>query len=139
MSPMMSRPAERAICAIGCGLGWVCGMPGLMTSAAIPDQSATARSTMVTPAFSAASRVLALSSQAATSAPARASACAATRPERPRPSTAKRSPFCAARSIIRSPQLQGGEADEAEEDRDDPEADDDGWLLPALLLEVVME
>ena len=41
--------------------------------------------------------------------------------------------------IAASPELQGREAGDREDRGDDPEADDDGRLLPALLLEVVVQ
>src|SRR6185437_10767613 len=43
------------------------------------------------------------------------------------------------RSIIRSPQLQGGEAHHREDGGNDPEAEDDGRLGPTLLLEVMVQ
>ena len=36
-------------------------------------------------------------------------------------------------------QLQGGETNQGQDRGDDPEADDDGRLLPALLLEMMMQ
>src|ERR1700704_115454 len=61
------------------------------------------------------------------------------RPERASPSTTNDEPFRMPRSIIRSPQLQGGEAGHRQDGGDDPETKDDGGLGPALLLEVMMQ
>ena len=61
------------------------------------------------------------------------------RPERASPSTTNDEPLRTARSIIRSPQLQGGEAGHRQDGGDDPEADDDGRLGPALLLEMMVQ
>ena len=62
-------------------------------------------------------------------------------PGRSAPAPARRAtnPARTARSIIGSPQLQGGEAGHRQDGGDDPEADDDGRLGPALLLEVMVQ
>src|SRR5208282_2957621 len=80
-----------------------------------------------------------LSSHAHTSAPLAISALALAMPLLPRPMTATGKPAKGNTSITRSPQLERREAGERQDRRDDPEADEDGRLLPALLLEVVME
>src|SRR5919197_2945209 len=143
MSPMISSPAARARATTGCGSGWVCGMPGDSTSEVSSERSAVRRSTIGTPFSSAARRFSSSSSQAQTSAPPRSSARAATSPDLPRPRTATGRPSKGKTSIIgaalSSPQLQGGEAGDREDRGDDPEADDDGRLLPSLLLEMMME
>ena len=69
--------------------------------------------------------------------PPRARAVA--RPERASPSTTNDEPLSTARSIIRSPQLQRREAGHRQDRGDDPEADDDGGLRPALLLEMMVQ
>src|SRR5260221_14719729 len=74
-----------------------------------------------------------------TRAPPRCSACAATRPERARPMTATFSPRNVATSIMPLPQLQGGAPGDRQVRGDDPEADDDGRLLPAFLLEMLVK
>src|SRR6185312_15897414 len=85
-------------------------------------------------------RLASPSSQAITAAPPAASACAAASPDRPRPRTPTgRSLKAVTGTIAASPQLQGGEPGERQDRGDDPEADDDGRLLPALLLEMMME
>src|SRR5579885_718231 len=139
MSPMISMPAARARAATGCGAGWVCGMPGDSTSARTPSSAAVPRSTSGTPAEAAAARRVAASSQAMTRAPPCCSACAAARPERARPRTATGSLRKHGTAIIASPELQGGEAGDREDRGDDPEADDDGRFLPALLLEMMVQ
>src|SRR5579863_234618 len=137
---MMSMPALRARAAILCGVGKVEGMPGESTSALTPLRSAFAKSAIVTPRAAAASRFAGISSQASTRAPPRFSASAAARPERAKPRTAMLSLRKRVTSIIaRSPQLQRREAGDREDRGDDPEADDDGRLLPALALEMVMQ
>ena len=87
MSPRISTPAARAAATAGCGSGKLCGMPGDSTNAATARQSICAGAHKVTSPATAV-RVLALSSQASTSAPPASSAAAAARPERARPSTA---------------------------------------------------
>src|SRR5882762_10220395 len=61
------------------------------------------------------------------------------RPERASPSTTNDEPLSMPRSIIRSPQLQGGEAGHRQDGGDDPETEDDGGLGPALLFEVMVQ
>src|SRR5579864_3090456 len=140
MSPMMSMPALRALAAILCGAGKVDGMPGESTSALTPARSALARSVSAMPRAAAASRLAGASSQASTRAPPRFNASAAARPERASPRTATLSLRKAVTSIIAlSPQLQRREAGDREDRGDDPETNDDGWLLPALALEMVVE
>src|SRR5580704_11969465 len=139
MSQMICLPAARAATATGCGLGRWLGMPGLMMSAATPDQPMEAGSTTGTPILAAASREAALSSQATQSMPAALRARTVARPERASPSTTNDEPLSTARSIIRSPQLQGGESGHRQDGGDDPEAEDDGGLGPALLLEMMVQ
>src|SRR5690606_16939556 len=117
------------------------------------------------PSAWACSRVSTPSSQATTWAPPAARAAAVARPERPRPSTAMvwfSTPWTgimlvslavAARGRFapRTPreylqngeslsaQLQGGKPDQRQDQRDDPEADDDLRLAPALFLEMVVD
>src|SRR5271154_6040263 len=139
MSPMTGTAAARAAATTGCGFGWVWGIPGDSTSAAILDQSKPAGSSTGMRWLAAMARPKAASSQACTRAPPALSAAAAARPERASPSTATSRPRYAPTSIIPSPQLERGEAGDREDRGDDPEADDDGRLLPALLLEVMVE
>src|SRR4029453_17248066 len=87
----------------------------------------------------AASREAALSSQATQAIPAACRARAVARPERASPSTTNDEPFSTPRSIIGSPQLQGGETGHRQDGGDDPEAKDDGGLGPALLLEMMVQ
>src|SRR5215470_15903680 len=138
-SQMSGLPATRAAAAIGCGLGRRLGMPGLITSAVTFAQSTLDGSARRTPAAAAAWRGASLSSQAAQSMPAASRARTVARPERASPSTTNDEPLRTARSIIRSPQLQRGEADHRQDGGDDPEAEHDGGLGPALLLEVMMQ
>src|SRR5216683_6966700 len=139
MSQMIGLPAARAATATGCGLGRWLGMPGLMTSAAARDHSMDEGSTIGTPILAAASREAALSSQATQSIPAALRACTVARPERASPSTTNDEPLRTPRSIIRSPELQGGETGHRQDGGDDPEAEDDGGLGPALLLEMMVQ
>src|SRR5260370_42340183 len=115
-------------------------MPGDSTSEGMAARPALRRSTMVTPASSAASRFLRSSSHAITSAPPRAKAWAATKPDLPRPRTPTGMPLKEETSIIAtSPQLQRRQPGERQDRGADPETDDDGLLLPALLLEMVRQ
>src|SRR5216683_4455323 len=139
MSQMIGLPAARAATATGCGLGRWLGMPGLMTSAATCDQPMDAGSTTGTPILAAASREAALSSQATQSIPAALRARTVARPERASPSTTNDEPLSTPRSIIGSPEFQGGEAGHRQDRGDDPEAEDDRRFGPALLLEMVMQ
>src|SRR5687768_15635330 len=138
---MIGQRRSFAAAATGWGLGKVCGIPGLSTSAAGFVQCAAARSVTGTPACSASARLAGSSSQAQTSAPDAASARAATRPDLASPSTATVLPAYEGSWImtLRSPQLQRGEAGQGQDGGDDPETDDDGGLRPALLLEVVVQ
>src|SRR5216684_2457221 len=139
MSQMIFLPAARAAAATGCGLGKRLGMPGLMMSAAACDQPMDSGSTTETPILAAVSREAALSSHATQSIPAAFRARTDARPERASPSTTNDEPLSMPRSIIRSPQLQGGETGHRQDGGDDPEAEDDRRLGPALLLEMVMQ
>src|SRR3954447_9385801 len=144
MSPMISAPASRARATTRCGAGYVCGMPGERTSEGMSPRSALRRSTMAMPAAAAASRRAALSSHAITVAPPRARACAAARPDFPRPRTPTGMPRKQVTSIFvgiiaTSPQFQRRQPGEREDRGDDPETDDDGRLLPALLLEMMVQ
>ena len=95
---------------------------------------------MLTPSASAAARASSLSSQAQTSASLSCSARAVAIPDRPRPNTATGKPAKGKTSImIRLPQLQGRKTRESQDRRDDPEADHDGALRPALLFEMMMQ
>ena len=76
-------------------------MPGLITSASMPDQSIVNGSAIRAPASAAASREAALSSQAMQSIPAALRARTVARPERASPSTTNDEPWRTARSIIR--------------------------------------
>src|SRR5205814_843926 len=138
-SQMIGLPAARAAVATGCGSGKWLGMPGLITSAVTFDQSMLDGSVRRTPTAAAAARGISLSSQAVQSMPAANRARTVARPERASPSTTKDEPLRTARSIIRSPQLQRGEADHRQDGGNDPEAEDDGGLGPALLLEVMVQ
>src|SRR5712671_4946614 len=139
MSQMIFLPAARAAAATGCGLGRWLGMPGLMMSAAARDQPMDAGSTTGTPILAAVSREAALSSHATQSIPAAFRARTVARPERASPNTTNDEPLSMPRSIIRSPQLQGGETGHRQDGGDDPEAEDDGGLGPALLLEMMVQ
>src|SRR5471032_3029089 len=139
ISQMIGLPAARAAAATACGLGSVLGMPGLMTSAVIFDQSILSGSASFIPALAAALRVSSLSSQATQSTPPAMRARTVVRPERASPSTTYDDPWRKERLITPSPELQGGEADHRQDGGDDPEAEDDGGLGPALLLEVMVQ
>src|SRR5208282_5387345 len=114
-------------------------MPGDSTSALASARPCLARSVKASPEFSALRRLSAASSQASTRAPPSFSAWAAANPGRASPSTATVWLRKFGTGIIASPQLQRGEAGDRQDRGDDPEADDDGRFLPALLLEVVVE
>src|SRR5581483_11923533 len=107
------------------------------------DQSALVRSVSWKPSFSAASRAAAFSSHSATLAPPATSARAAARPVRASPNTATVLPSKPRTGITCAfpplPQLERGQPEQGQHDRDDPEADDDGRLRPAQLLEVVVD
>src|ERR1043165_7366957 len=104
-------------------------MPGESTRPAKFCQSRLLRSTIGTPAASAALRAASLSSHAQTRGPPAISARQVEMPLRPRPKTATSFPSYARTGIKRSsPQLQRGKAREREQEGDDPEADDDGSL-----------
>src|SRR3954471_12616769 len=144
MSPTISTPAALAFSTVQCGAGWVRGTPGDSIRAANRDQSAVVRSTIGKPSAAAASREAGFSSQSATSAPPATRARAAAKPVRAKPNTATVFPSKPRTGIMASlcpplPQLQGGEAQQGQHDRDDPEADHDGRLRPAELLEVVVD
>src|SRR5258707_8348641 len=139
MSQMIFLPAARAAAATGCGLGRGLGMPGLMMSAVARAQSMDAGSTTGTPILAAVAREAVVSSQATQSIPAARRARTVARPERASPSTTNDEPLSTARSIIRSPQFQGGETGHRQDGGDDPEAKDDGGLGPALLLEMMVQ
>src|SRR5690348_4645812 len=115
-------------------------MPGDSTSARTPPRSPAFKSVVAIAAASPAARLVAASAHAITRAPPRFSASAGSRPARARPSPALRSLRKEVMSIIaRSPELQRGETGDRQDRGDDPEADDDGGLLPALLFEVMVE
>src|SRR5215207_5122894 len=168
MSPMISTPARFASAADQCGSGWVNGTPGDRTRAAKRDQSAVFRSPVPIPLSRAAARLAGLSSQATTSAPPACRASAVTSPEPPSPNSATVLPAkvvagvtlalsqheipdqpasqavrddrgCRLHRHPPSPELEGGEPDQGENEGDDPEADHDLRLHPALLLEMVMK
>src|ERR1700720_3291364 len=111
MSQISGLPPARPAAARVCGLGSRFGMPGLITSAVIFDQSILSGSAIFTPAAAAAPRVSAESSHAAHSIPAAISARTVARPERASPRTMYDEPWRTERLIIPSPQLQGGETD----------------------------
>ncbi len=90
ISPMISTPACLADPTVQCGSGCVRGTPGAKTRDENFVQSADVKSTTGTPAFSAAARPAAWSSQAATSAPPASSARTDAMPEAPSPNTATR-------------------------------------------------
>src|SRR5437879_2294629 len=139
ISQMIGLPAACAAAATACGLGRWLGMPGLMTRAVTFDQSMLDGSARRTPESAAALRGPSSSSQATQSMPAAIRARTVARPERASPSTTNDEPLRTARSIIRSPQLQRGEPDHRQDGGNDPEAEDDGGLGPALLLEMMMQ
>src|SRR6266851_2130833 len=114
-------------------------MPGLITSAVTFDQSMLDGSARRTPASAAALREMSLSSQAAQSTPAALRARTVARPERASPSTTNDEPLSTPRSIIGSPEFQGGETGHRQDGGDDPEAKDDRRFGPALLLAMVMQ
>jgi len=87
-------------------------------SAVARDQSMDAGSTTGTPILAAVSREAAVSSQATQSMPAALRARTVARPERASPSTTNDDPLSTARSIIRPPQLQGGETVHREDGRE---------------------
>src|SRR5947209_11053019 len=131
-SQISGFPAARAASATGCGLGRRLGMPGLITSAVMFFQSIVAGSANLAPSVAACSRATGLLSHATHSIPAAIRARTVVRPERASPSTTYDEPLRTERSIIRSPQFQGGQADHREDGGDDPEAKDDGRLGPPL-------
>src|SRR5579859_4060692 len=144
MSPTISTPAALAFSTVQCGAGWVSGTPGDSMRAANCDQSAVARSTSGRPSACAAARLSGFSSHSATCAPPATSARAAARPVRASPNTATVFPSKPRTGIMACawpplPQLQGGQAQQGQHDRDDPEADHDGRLRPAELLEMVVD
>src|SRR5690242_10124875 len=140
MSPITSTPAWRAISTLQCGAGWVSGAPGVRISAAKFCQDALRRSAVVKPACAALATLSALSSAATTSAPPAFNAWQLASPEPPRPNTATVLPAKEVTGIMnRSAQLQRGEAGERQHHRDDPEADHDLRLGPALLLEMMVQ
>src|SRR6185369_5962218 len=143
MSPRISTPASLARSTVQCGAGWVSGTPGDSIRAAKCDQSALERSVSAKPSASAASRAAGRSSQSATWAPPATSARAAVSPVRARPNTATVLPSKPRTGIMACaqpplPQLQGGQPEKGQHDRDDPEADHDGRFRPAEFLEVVV-
>src|SRR4051794_37938868 len=140
MSPITPTPASRAISTLQCGAGWVSGAPGVRISAAKFCQDTLRRSAVIKPACAALATLSALSSAAITSAPPAFSAWQLAKPEPPRPNTATVLPAKEVTGIInRSAQLQRGEAGQCQHHRDDPEADHDLRLGPALLLEMMMQ
>src|SRR5580692_1298807 len=74
-------------------------------------------------------------SVATTRAPRRRHSRAAATPLAPSPTTVTRFP----ERSTQSPQLQARQADEGQQNREDPEADDDLGLGPSLLLVVVVD
>ena len=105
-------------------------------------RSASARSTSGTPAPAAVARAAALVVPGQRPRRRRrASARAAARPERAEAEHGDALRRAKPRTgiIARSPQLQRREAGQRQDDGDDPEADDDGRLRPAQLLEMMVE
>src|SRR5258708_24830275 len=161
LPPPAATAAVRARPTVQCGAGWVSGTPGASTSAEIRLQSIWRRSSIGMPAARALSRLPSVSSNATTSAPPASSALALASPDAPRPNSATFLPANVVTGIMRalfspppamwegeraalfarpgSSQLQRREAREREHDRDDPEADHDLRLGPALLLGMVMQ
>src|SRR5262245_20408523 len=140
MSPITSTPAWRAISTLQCGAGWVSGAPGVRISAAKFCQDALRRSAVVKPACAALAPWSPWSPAATPSAPPAFNAWQLASPEPPRPNTATVLPAKEVTGIMnRSAQFQGGEAGERQHHRDDPEADHDLRLGPALLLEMMMQ
>src|SRR5262249_30030536 len=136
---MISALASRARKTAAWGSGKLCGMPGDSTSAGMLRQSAVERSWSGTSRASA-SRSFALSSQASTSAPPAASASTAARPDLASPKTPTRRPRKLSTTIMADlPQLQCRKAGNRQDRGDDPEANDDFWLFPALLLEMMVQ
>src|SRR6266851_1674135 len=122
--------------------GWARASSSMSQMIGLPaarDHSMDEGSTIGTPILAAASREAALSSQATQSIPAALRACTVARPERASPSTTNDEPLRTPRSIIRSPELQSGETGHRQDGGDDPEAEDDGGLGPALLLEMMVQ
>ena len=134
---LFARSAEEAVLP-ACerhGMGVICWSPlagGWLTGKYRRDQQAPAGSRAVATAASE-------SSQPSTSAPPARSASAQASPERARPNTATRLPSKHLAGNMALPELQGGQTDQRQHHRDDPEADDDRRLLPALLLEMVVQ
>src|SRR5689334_19003532 len=116
-------------------------MPGESTRQAKFCQSRLLRSTIGTPAASAALRAASLSSHAHTRAPPAIRARQVEMPLRPRPKTATSFPSYARTGITCGalPQLQRGKARKSEQEGDDPEADDHGGFRPSFFLEVVVD
>ena len=117
------------------------GTPGLRIKASCLDQSSVTGSARTIFSLVASLRESALSSHAVTVLPPAVSACAAARPEAPSPNTA----ICwelrmlQGSSVSDLPQLQGCQAGEREDRRDDPEPDHDSRFGPAFLFEMMMQ
>src|SRR5882757_6728580 len=135
-----------AVFTVQCGSGCVSGTPGASTSASNCVQSALLRSRSGSFSVAAFSRPFSLSSQTAISAPPAISAFAAEMPDEPRPKTAARLPLKTLIGVMIviapatiSAQLQGGQPDQRQHDGNDPEADHDLRLGPALLFIMVVD
>src|SRR3569623_1963360 len=139
MSPITGTPAALARTTLQCGSGWVRGTPGASTRAWNDAQSALDRSSSSTPSAAATARDFSFSSLNTGCAPPAFSARAAGSPLRPRPKIATRCPSKPRTVIIRLAQLERGQADQGQERGHDPEADHDGRLGPAQLLEMVVD
>src|SRR5262249_46533355 len=123
----------------GCGRGRRLGMPGLMIRALTPDQSMAAGSARRAPGATPPARAAWVSSHATDGVWGGSRARTRPRPEGARPRPTNEDPLSPPRSIIGSPQFQGGKAGQGQDGGDDPEAEDNGGLGPALLLEMVMQ
>ena len=132
----------RAPSTVQCGFGWVSGTPG----AEPPGKSSVWQVAVVevgdgkpaaAPSRRAPSRIVPGEDFGATddAVPARTRV-----PDRARPNTRDTLVReCVAPGTLVLPELQRREPDQSEHEGDDPEADDDGRLLPALLLEMMVE
>src|SRR5665213_1089748 len=139
ISPMISTSCWRASRTVQCGSGWVSGTPGASTNAETSRQSISFRLCVLMPAALACSSLAVASSKAMTSAPPATSACAASRPEPPRPKTATVLSAKVVMGIKKLSQLQRGQPRQRQHHRHDPEADDDLRFGPAQLFVVMMD
>ena len=141
VSPMISTPAACASATVQCGAGCVNGTPGDRTRAETPLQSTSRRSATSRPSDAAVSLAASASSHVSTRALPARKARAAAIPLRPRPNRATVFPANTWTGIMTAilAQFERRQPYHRQHDRNDPETDHDRRLLPALLLEVVVQ